>query len=131
MADAPEKERMTETLKNTIDLAEKNLGTEEVVKLSAVMQALCLNLTDIETRYYVTFGTSGAAEFSLEDPAAEPMLTITTTAAVFHRMAMGESNPAVEFAMRKVKMSGVPMPKLARVGGNLIDTLFQCYKESA
>lgn len=130
MSDAPDKEAMALALEKTIELAEAKLGSEEVVKLSGVMRSLCLNLTDIETRCYVIFEETGAADFSLEDPAVAPMLTITTTSATFHAMAMGETNPAKEFALRKVKMSGVPLPRLTKVGANLIDALFGCYREA-
>jgi putative sterol carrier protein len=130
MADVPGKDEMGKVLEKTVTLAGENLGADEVTRLTGVMKALCLELSDIEAKYYVLFDESGSAAFSTDDPAATPMLTIKTTTTVFHKMATGESNPAMEFALRKVKMSGVPMPKLAKVGPNLIDTLFQCYSES-
>jgi len=130
MTEVPDGEGMTQALARTVEKARGKLGEEEGAKLAAVMRALCLDLTDIGAKYYVVFDESGAAGFSTEDPGTSQMLTITTTAVVFHKMATGESNPAMEFAMRKVKMSGVPVPKLARVGGNLIDTLFECYRSS-
>lgn len=131
MTDAPDREKMTATLAETVEKAEKKLGKEQGARLAEVMRSLCLDLTDIEAQYFVVFEQDGSAGFSTRDPGLEPMLTITTTAAVFHSMALGKSNPAVELAMRKVKMSGVPMTRLAKVGGPLIDTLFSCYKESA
>jgi hypothetical protein len=130
MADVPGAEEMAGVLEKAVGLAEGELGSEEVVKLAGVMKALCLDLTDIGARYFVLFDDSGSAAFSTEDPAAAPMLTITTTSEVFHKMASGAGNPAMEFAMRRVKMAGVPMPKLAKVGPNLIDTLFKCYMQA-
>ncbi|MHB8894881.1 MAG: SCP2 sterol-binding domain-containing protein [Candidatus Geothermincolia bacterium] len=128
MAEVPDRAVMTDVLQRTVERAESELGAEEGARLAEVMRALCLDLTDLEARYYVIFNEDGGARFSVEDPQVDPMLTIATTAVVFHKMAVGESNPALEFAMRKVKMSGVPMPKLVKVGGNLIDTLFSCYR---
>ncbi len=121
---------MTEVLRKTVELAAVELGDSEVRKLAGVMRALCLDLSDIEARYYVVFDESGGVDFSTSDPCASPVLTITTSAEVFHGMAMGESNPAREFALRKVKLSGVAVTGLAQVGGNLIDTLFACYRAS-
>jgi hypothetical protein len=127
MTDVPGPDEMTAVLRKTIDLAGERLGADEVAGLAQVMGSLCLQLKDLDTCYFVTFDESGSAGFSLEDPGAPPMLTISTTSEVFHKMALGESNTALEFAMRKVKMTGVPLPRLAKVGGTLIDTLFQCY----
>lgn len=121
---------MAPVLEKTVELAGQTLGREQAAGLSEVMSALCLSLTDIEERYYVTFTPGGDVGFTLEDPAAEPTLTITTTARVFHAMAVGEANPAMEFAMRRVKMAGVPASRLAKVGGTLIDTLFSCYRDA-
>lgn len=130
MPDVPEKDDMTAALDKTISLAGQELGSVEAVKLSEVMTAMCLSLTDIEMRYYVTFSQAGEVQFQLDDPGTEPMLTITTSADVFHRMAFGEANPAMEFAMRRVKMAGVPVTRLTKVGGPLIDTLFNCYRQA-
>ncbi len=130
MGDAPGLEMMTARLQKTVGLARDELGSDEVAALAEVMKAMCLALTDIDARFYVVFAGEGSAGFALQDPGLEPMLTITTTAVVFDRMAMGDANPAVELAMRKVKMGGVPVTRLARVGANLIDTLFKCYREA-
>jgi putative sterol carrier protein len=128
MAEVPAREEMSGVLESTIELAEDRLGKDEVRKLSEVMSSFCLELKDIDSCYYVTFDPAGETSFSLEDPGGLPMLTISTTSETFHKMATGAANPAVEFAMRKVKISGVPVPKLTKVGGNLIDSLFQCYR---
>ena len=120
---------MTARLEKTVALARDELSGDDVAALAEVMKAMCLSLTDIDARFYVIF-TEADASFAVEDPGLEPMLTITSTAAVFDRMAMGEANPAIELAMRKVKMGGVPVTRLAKVGGNLIDTLFKCYREA-
>lgn len=130
VGEAPGLEEMTARLQETVGLAQSELSQDEVAALAAVMKAMCLSLTDIDARFYVVFADSAGASFALDDPGCEPMLTITTTAQVFDRMAMGEANPAVELAMRKVKMGGVPVTRLAKVGGNLIDTLFRCYREA-
>jgi len=130
MSEVPNRDQMIERLEKTVELAGAQLGPGDVAELAAVMKAMCLALTDIDARCYVVFRGSGEADFTMEDPALEPTLTITTTAGVFDRMATGEANPAMELAMRKVKMTGVPVTRLAKVGGNLIDTLFKCYREA-
>lgn len=130
MAEARDKDEMTQALASMVEKAQDELGPEEAVNLSQVMKALCLDLTDIGSRYFVVFDEEGGTSFSTEEPNATPMLTITTTSVVFHNMAIGESNPAMEFALRKVKMSGVPLTRLTKVGGHLVDTLFSCYKAS-
>lgn len=128
MVQVPNSEEMSGVLEKTIELAEKRLGTEKVKRLAEVMSCFCLELKDIDGRYYVAFDPAGETAFSLEDPGTLPMLIISTTSETFHNMATGASNPAVEFAKRKVKMAGVPIPKLGKVGGNLIDSLFLCYR---
>jgi len=127
VGETPGLQEMTARLQKTVGLAQGELSGDDVAALAAVMKAMCLSLTDIDARFYVVFDDSAGASFAVDDPGLEPMLTITTTAEVFDRMALGNSNPAVELAMRKVKMGGVPVTRLAKVGGNLIDTLFQCY----
>jgi len=104
LADAHGLEMMTARLQKTVGLARDELSQDEVAALAEVMKAMCLALTDIDARFYVVFAREGGAGFALEDPGVAPMLTITTTAVVFDRMAMGDANPAVELAMRKVKM---------------------------
>lgn len=118
---------MMSMLAKTIEIAGEEMDEGEVTALAEIMQALCLDLTDIQKRYFVIFSETGEATFALADPGVESMLVITTTAETFHKMAVGESNPAMEFALRKVKMTGVPLTKLTKVGGPLIDRLFKCY----
>lgn len=129
MADLPASEQMDGIVRGTIELAAVKLGPEEVAKLAEVMSAFCLDLTDLDRRYYVAFSPDGSARFAEDAADREPMLTITTTTPVLHAMACGETEPAKAFAMRKVKLAGVPLMKLARVAGDLIDVLFECYRE--
>jgi hypothetical protein len=89
MPEMPAPGEMTEVLSRTIELAEAELGTEVATQLAEVMSAVCLSLTDIDGRYFITFGGSGAIAFT-----------------------------------------GVPVTRLAKVGGPLIDTLFRCYCEA-
>jgi putative sterol carrier protein len=129
MADVPTADEMPEVLEKTIESAAAALGPEEVTRLSGVMKALCLKLNDTECSYYVTFMPDGTGGFGVEDPGVTPMLTISTTTETFHNMCTGVTDPARAFALRKVKMSGVPLMSLSRVGGNLLDALFKSYTE--
>lgn len=129
MSEAPGRERMTQVLERAVLMAREKMGSEAAAGLAEVLRVLCLDLSDLETRYFVVFEPDGGTGFATADPVLEPMLTIATTAAVFHDMAIGKSNPAIELARRRVKMSGVPVARLAKVGGPLIDTLFSCYRE--
>jgi len=124
----PTQHEMNDVLRKTIVNAEQELGSEEVVKLSQVMRALCIELTDFDSFYYVSFRPEGKAEFTIESPGLEPILRIATTSETLHNMCTGTMDPAKAFAMRKVKLSGIPLMKM-RVGANLLDALFRCYHE--
>lgn len=129
MPEVPGREEMPQVLDKTIKRAEAVLGAEEVAKLSGVMKALCLKLTDYEESYYLGFRDDGTTLLWEADPGLTPMLIITTTSETFHGMCTGETDPARAFALRRVKMAGVPLMSLSRVGGNLLDALFKCYTE--
>lgn len=129
MAEVPTREEMAGVLRESIEKAVAELGIDEVVKLSGVMKALCLQLNDTGSCYYVRFNADGTADFSVEDPELVPVLTISTTSETFHDMCTGRMDPAKAFAFRKVKISGVPLMSLGRIGGNLLDALFRSYTE--
>lgn len=129
MAEVPSIEEMPKVLKETVEKAEAELDAGEIVKLAGVMRALCLELTDIGLKYFISFGLDGKSEASEESPGLEPMLSITTNSETLHNMATGVTEPARAFAMRKVKLAGVPLVKLM-AAGNLLDVIFRCYREA-
>lgn len=129
MAGVPSNEEIPGVLRKTIEKAAVELGPDEVIKLSGVMKALCLKLNDTESYYYVKFNDDGTVDFTTDDPELAPTLTISTTAETFHNMCTGQTDPAKAFALRKVKVSGVSLMSLGRVGGNLLDVLFRSYNE--
>lgn len=130
MSEVPTREAMPAIMIKMTELAGEELDSGAVVKIAEVINALCLDLTDMELRYYLRFGADGEVELMTEDPGLQPTLTITTTSETLHNMAIGVTNPAKAFAMRKVKISGVPTMKLGIIGGDIIDMLFRCYREA-
>jgi len=128
MATMPNADRMGEVVVKLLEQVQKDLGAEAIGKNSRVADVLLMVFEDLGQKYYFGLSPEGNINFTGSEITGRKTLEITTTLVTFHQMAMGELNPMIAWAKRKVKFKGVPMLEL-RGFDDFVAALFSCYRK--